>query len=148
MDIKDYKFNVGDKVITVYGELGEISSICTCEHCEECGFYEPTWFTVDGNEHYITRWDAKHGFAEYYQIGSYRFNDFDKEAVLWEIEHCNKRLKQVEKQLKVIEDIKGDEKYCDRCKNGTYRKSVHQYDGTFVRKVNFCDECGRDLRHL
>ena len=37
---------------------------------------------------------------------------------------------------------------CDYCKNGTYRKSVYQWDGTFVRKVNFCDECGRDLRHL
>lgn len=37
---------------------------------------------------------------------------------------------------------------CPYCKNGTYRQSIHQWDGTLVRKVNFCDDCGRDLRNL
>lgn len=147
MDIKDYKFNVGDKVITIYGEVGQITSICTCENCAERGFFEPTWIRDDGCEHYITNWDAKKGFTEYYQIGSYHFHDFNNEEVLWEIEHCKKRIEQLEKQLKVIENA-GQEEYCSYCKNGTYRKPIHQYDGTLVRKVNFCDECGRDLRHL
>lgn len=147
MDIKDYKFNVGDKVITIYGEVGQITSICTCENCAERGFFEPTWITDDGYEHYITHWDAKKGFTEYYQIGSYHFHDFNNKEVLWEIEHCKKRIEQLEKQLKVIENA-GQEEYCSYCKNGTYRKSFHQWDGTFVRKANFCEECGRDLRHL
>lgn len=40
------------------------------------------------------------------------------------------------------------EKDCSYCKNGTYRKPIHQFDGTLIRRANFCDECGRDLRHL
>ena len=65
----------------------------------------------------------------------------------------NKELAEQSEALKVLlknqlNDIEAPEKYCDRCKNGTYRKPIHQYDGTLVRKANFCDECGRDLRHL
>ena len=65
----------------------------------------------------------------------------------------NKELAEQNEALKVLlnnqlNDIEGSEKYCDCCKNGTYRKPIHQFDGTLVRRVNFCDECGRDLRHL
>lgn len=147
MDIKDYKFNVGDKVITVYGERGEITSICTCEHCEERGFYEPSWVSEDGRGNYISKWDAKHGFLGYYQIGEYRFNDFDKTQVWGDIVSYEKEIVKLRKQLAVIENIEGKND-CPYCKNGTYRKPIHRYDGTLVRKVNFCDECGRDLRHL
>ena len=37
---------------------------------------------------------------------------------------------------------------CSSCKNGTYRKSIYQANGDLIRRANFCDECGRDLRRL
>ena len=150
MDIKDYKFNVGDKVITTEGEVGEIISVCNCSSCIECGFLEPTWISyIDGSNNYITISNAVCGFQDYYQIGEYRFNGFNREVVSSDIISCEKKLIQLKKQLKVIDgDCLPLILDCDSCKNGTYRKSVHQWDGTFVRKVNFCDECGRDLRDL
>ena len=55
----------------------------------------------------------------------------------------------LKKFLEQFGEVKEDTyRDCDYCKNGTYRKSFHQWDGTFVRKANFCEECGRDLRHL
>lgn len=149
MDIKDYKFNVGDEVITIDGRRGKIVDICTCSQCVERGFYEPTWIADnDSSKDYITIGTAICGFPGYYQIGEYRFNDLDKSKVLHDIASYENELKRLRNQLKVIEDIEGAEMKCDYCKNGTYRKPIHQYDGTLVRKVNFCDECGRDLRHL
>ena len=103
MNIKDYKFNVGDDVITIDGIKGKIVDICTCEQCEERGFHEPIWTSEDHGEDYITICDAQNGFNKYYQIGKYHFNDFDKDEVLWEIDYCNRKLKILEKQLKVIE---------------------------------------------
>ena len=145
MNIKDYKFNVGDKVITIYGEVGEITNICTCEHCTERGFFEPTWTSEDGYLRNISKWEAEHSFLGYYQIGEYRFNDFDKIQVWGDIITYEKEIAKLRKQLAVIENIEGKND-CPRCKNGTYRKL--QPDGTFIRRVNFCDECGRDLRYL
>lgn len=105
MNIKDYKFNVGDKVITTEGMVGEITSICTCDQCEERGFYEPIWKDNRGSEHYITIIAAIYGFNDYHQIGEYRFNDLDKDEVLANILFYEREIEQLREQLKVIEEV-------------------------------------------
>lgn len=37
---------------------------------------------------------------------------------------------------------------CHHCKNGTYSCPITQMDKTLIRHASFCDECGRDLRHV
>ena len=105
-NIKDYKFKIGDYVITTEGIRGKIIDICDCSQCVGRGFYEPIWIAEDdNNKEYITIGTAICGFRGYYQIGEYRFHDFDKSEVLQDMAYYEKKLKQLKKQLKVIEDI-------------------------------------------
>lgn len=106
MNIKDYEFNIGDIVITTEGKIGKITNICTCDRCEERGFYEPFWVDEDDDyEHCISIFAAQHSFIGFYQIGKYKFNDFDKGEVLREMASYEKELKRLRKQLKVIEEL-------------------------------------------
>ena len=106
MNIQDYKFNVGDKVITTDGRTGFITTICMCDQCEERGFLEPFWIDDDDcYEHCISIYQAQQGFVNFYQIGKYKFHDFDKGLILWQIANYEKELKKLKKQLKVIEDV-------------------------------------------
>lgn len=99
----NYKFKVGDKVITTFGEVGEITSICDCKSCKIRGFYEPCWVDEYGEEHYITIWDAKSGFDGFYQIGEYKFNSlFNKNYVTREIVDRELELLKWRKRLRVI----------------------------------------------
>lgn len=109
----DYEFEVGDRVFTVYGEVGLITDICTCDSCKKRGFYEPTWINEDsGDERYITNWEAETGFSEYRQIGKYKFdNIFAKGAISRDIEHFENVLAQRKKQL---ERILAEEKTVER----------------------------------
>lgn len=105
MDIKDYEFHVGDEVITTEGVRGKITSVCHCDRCEERGFYEPFWIAEDGKyEHCIDIYDAKSGFSSFYKIGKYRFSDFNKGEILREMASYEDGLKQLRKQLRVIEE--------------------------------------------
>lgn len=106
MDIKDYEFEIGDKVITTEGEFGKIVDICRCDRCQKRGFYEPIW-AKDGDkyQHYITNYDAECGFCGFYRIGKYKFNDFDKGEILRGMAYCEDELKRLRKQLKVIEEL-------------------------------------------
>ena len=109
MNIKDYKFNIGDIVITTEGETGKIVDVCKCSWCAERGFYEPIWVedSDDSYYDYITYMEAELGFKRFYQIGKYRFNDFDKGEVLRSMVSCEDELKQLRKQLKLIEELEG-----------------------------------------
>lgn len=114
MDIKDYKFNVGDKVITTKGETGRIVHICTCDNCKSRGFNEVFWVNdYDLYEDDITRYQAENGFKGYYQIGNYYFNDLEKEKVLTSIDKCEDDLRQLRKQLGIIEILEIVEKFCE-----------------------------------
>lgn len=97
MDIKDYKFNVGDTVVTTDGIIGRITSICRCECCEKRGFYEITWSNKVNVED-ITLYDAKNGFEGYWRIGKYRFHEFDRAGVEEQIEHCEKEVQNISKR--------------------------------------------------
>ena len=105
MDIKDYRFKVGDEVITTEGVRGEITDICKCSSCQRRGFYEPTWVDDDGYYEYITKWDAECSFKGYYKIGDYYFEHFDKGKVLRAIADYEDGLKKLKKQLKLIEEL-------------------------------------------
>ena len=107
MDIKDYKFNVGDEVITIYGEKGKIVDICECELCRSRGFCEPKWVEDNDDEqweHYISNFEAENGFDGYFKIGKYRFNSFNKDHVLNQIAYHEDETKKYKESLKVIEE--------------------------------------------
>lgn len=110
MNIRDYEFRVGDEVITTEGETGKITKICTCDRCQERGFYEPFWEGEDDNwEHCIDKFTAEIGFNGYYKVGNYRFNDFDKAEVYQNLAYCENSLQKYKKQLKVIEEMESKE---------------------------------------
>ena len=104
-DESDYEFKVGDEVITTDGRRGVISDVCHCQNCYDRGFYEPTWIDDSGNYNYITLFDKEYGFKLYYKIGKYRFCDFNKDEVLREMATCERTLKELRGQLKLIEEI-------------------------------------------
>lgn len=108
MNIKDYKFNIGDTVITTEGEEGVIVDICKCDKCRSRKFYEPIWVSKskdDNCENYITNYQAKYGFEEFYQIGKYHFNDFDKAEVLKQMNYYEGKANQLKNQLKLIKKL-------------------------------------------
>lgn len=109
MNIKDYKFHIGDEVITTEGVRGKITNICTCSLCEKRGFYEPFWKDENDKwEHCISIYDAESGFRSFYKIGKYRFNDFDKGEVLREMASYEDSLKRLRKQLRIIEELENN----------------------------------------
>lgn len=61
-------------------------------------------------------------------------------------EYDSPMIRDYDKKIKPLNEFLNND--CSYCKNGTYRKPIHQFDGTLIRRVNFCDECGRDLRGL
>lgn len=106
MSVKNYCFEIGDEVITTEGETGKIVDICRCEKCAKRGFFEPIW-VKDGDKYqkYIDIYDANNGFNSFYKIGKYRFNDFDKAEILRSMASYEAELKQLRKQLKLIEEL-------------------------------------------
>ena len=106
MDIKDYEFKIGDKVITITGEVGKIIDVCKCKKRVERGFCEPMWKKSDDvYVDYIDIHQAEVGFPRFYQIGSYSFHDFDKDEVLRSIVYHKEELWKLKKQLSVIEEL-------------------------------------------
>lgn len=110
MNVKDYKFEIGDEVITTKGKKGKIIDVCNCESCQRRGFHEPVWIREeDGVHDYITIYQAQTGFGGYHRIGKYIFNDFDKSKILESMMWCEKELGQLKKQLEFIESVEKEE---------------------------------------
>ena len=100
-----YDFHVGDEVITKNGEVGKIIAICHCDKCHERGFDELIWSRTDIDSpcsEYVTLFDMKDGFSDYYKIGKYRFAEFDRDYIYNELDRIEKELKTLEKQAQVI----------------------------------------------
>ena len=107
MKPSDYEFAIGDKVVTIYGEVGHVVDICKCETCAERGFCEPIW-KVDGSivEKWITIYDAESGFDDFYQIGKYRFDhEFNKELVHRMVVKKELEVKKLKRRLQVMEEL-------------------------------------------
>lgn len=95
-----YTFKVGDKVITSTGEVGTITSICTCDACKKRGFYEPQVETEIGNYRiYITDNDKRVNFRSFYQIGDHIYGNIDEDYLLHNIESKKADIKQAQKEL-------------------------------------------------
>ena len=107
MKPSDYEFAVGDKVVTIYGEVGHIIDICRCDRCIERGFYEPTWKIDDsGDVDWITINDAERGFDDFYQIGKYQFDyTFNKSVVRAMIIEKEVELRSLKRRLQVMEEL-------------------------------------------
>ena len=107
MKPSDYEFAVGDKVVTIYGEVGHIIDICKCRKCVERGFYEPTWKIDDsGDVDWITINDAERGFDDFYQIGKYQFDHtFNKSVVRAMIIEKEVELRSLKRRLQVMEEL-------------------------------------------
>ena len=104
-----YNFQPGDEVITIRGERGTITSVCTCEKCLQRGWPEPEWFNIDaGTVDHITDYDMKTGFRNFYNIGEHRFSDFDRASVLKELICCKVRIDELETQLRNMEEVIGE----------------------------------------
>lgn len=107
ISLMEYDFKVGDMVITDTGEVGFIESICDCDKCKARGFYEPSAKAINSDDTiYITDTDKSNGFANFYQIGKYKFGNIDEECVVSgieyaskDVEEANKRLEKYKKQL-------------------------------------------------
>lgn len=110
MNIEDYKFNIGDDVITTEGIRGTIVDICDCQNCFDRGFFEPIW-TVNNSDKsdYITFSQAVNGFLDFYKIGNYRFNDFDKASIYRDLAYYETEIKKLRNQLRVIDEVESSE---------------------------------------
>ena len=112
MNPSDYEFAVGDKVVTIYGEVGHIIDICKCRKCVERGFYEPTWKIDDsGDVDWITINNAERGFDDFYQIGKYRFGrTFNKSVVRAMIIEEEVELRNLKRRLQVMDELEKEGK--------------------------------------
>ena len=105
----DYNFKVGDRVVTIYGETGEIDGICTCDQCKARGFCEPTWVDEYGTEHYITEYHFKTEFKDFYQIGEYHFNNpFNKVFVFHDIQDHERTLRRLREQYMTMTALEAE----------------------------------------
>lgn len=98
-------FKIGDKVISADGYVGKIISICECDRCKERGFYEPVVEWSDGSVDWITIWEKKSNFHNYYQIGDNIFGNIFLDDVKQQIVDTKKVLRCLEEQRDVLMDI-------------------------------------------
>lgn len=111
MKPSDYEFVIGDKVVTIYGEVGHVVDICRCDRCLERGFRELTWRS-DANHDvgWITIYDAERGFDDFYQIGKYRFDHtFNKSVVRAMITKEEVKLRNLKRRLQVMEELEKED---------------------------------------
>lgn len=95
----DIQFHEGDFVENRDGKIGYISSVCHCDECKKCGFFEPTITYFDGTTDYISNYSIKTVSSNYKQIGTQKFSTKDRtENVLRNriaaLEKENKELKE------------------------------------------------------
>lgn len=108
---KNYEFNIGDEVITTDGERGFIVDICECVECKYRGFCEPIWEDADGHETYITVYDKKCDFRDYYKIGKYRFGNFEKDRLKTNIKATEALLAGSKGRLAFMEETEKGDRY-------------------------------------
>lgn len=102
----EYNFKIGDKVITSYGEIGQVIDICECDQCAERGFYELI-VRYDGYTDWITVSEAKAGFENYYSIGEHVFGNKCLSKVEYEIKCLEEKLVKYRIQRNVLLGLTG-----------------------------------------
>ena len=111
-------FKIGDEVITKDGRVGVITDICTCDRCRERGFFEPNVHTKIGDSKiWITDYDQKDGFTNFYQIGHHRFGNLDEGSVSREIDDYKQHLLNLYAQLGTIKELQIKSSACKKKEN-------------------------------
>ena len=112
MKPSDYEFAIGDKIVTICGDVGHIDDICKCDRCIERSFCELTCRSyINHNVGWITIYDAERDFDDFYQIGKYRFDHtFEKSRIRSIIIEKEGELRGIKRQLQVMEGLEGENK--------------------------------------
>lgn len=105
----EYKFEIGDIVITSYGEIGKVIDICECEQCAERGFYELV-IRYDGYTDWLMVGEAKAGFPSFYKIGKYVFGNKSLSKLEYDIKCLQDKLAKYRVQRNVLLGLTGGEK--------------------------------------
>jgi hypothetical protein len=82
--------------------VGVITSVCTCDHCKERGFYEPTVKISDNEVMYITNTDKKCNFADFYKIGNRIFGNIDEDSISDAMNSVNSEIKNLAQRKKAL----------------------------------------------
>lgn len=107
--IDEYKFKVGDEVITSIGETGVITGICKCDMCKRRGFYEPIVKCEDEDDYItITDTDFRNGFRSFYKIGDYVFGNIDFDTLIPQKERILKDLDRINKHMSNLRNALGE----------------------------------------
>lgn len=118
LDFLDNTFKVGDEVITATGKVGKITDICTCEKCQERGFYEPSVEVEVGYDGiWITDRAKESNFASFYKIGNHIYGNIDEDEVDAHLRRVNQQMdelvkekSELHKQKEVIRKIQKHER--------------------------------------
>lgn len=95
-----YNFQVGEKVIDIYGRKGTIIHTCHCSECERRGFYEfvVKWDYKPDEEDWFTNYDKQRGFSQIHRIGKRVFNPLDLEKSLTAMKEIQEQIKELKEQ--------------------------------------------------
>lgn len=99
-----YNFQVGEKVIDVYGRKGTIVHTCHCEECEKRGFYEFVikWYHAQDREDWVTCYDEKNGFTDLHKVGKRTFNPLNLEKATDERKVIEKQIAELQEQKRYL----------------------------------------------
>ena len=73
--MENIEFHEGDFVQRKDGAIGYIYYVCHCSDCKKRGFFEPVVKYLNGEEDYISIYDASDIPRNYIQIGKYVFDE-------------------------------------------------------------------------
>jgi hypothetical protein len=120
MDTKatEYKFAVGDRVITASGRKGTIVNVCSCKYCQERGFLEPEVKYDDSDyRDYIMLCDLENHFKSFYSIGDYIFgNLIPYEELEMQAQRKKQELEYLNQQINTIKQLTKDRKTANEVK--------------------------------
>lgn len=103
--IDKYNFQIGEKLIDIYGRRGVISYVSHCERCEERGFYEfiAKWDYDPDVQDWITCCQEQNGFPGIYKIGDRIFSPLNLKAALKDLDNMEKTINTLLQEKQILE---------------------------------------------
>ena len=103
--MNEYKFNIGDEVITEDGSVGEIFFICDCSTCKNRGFGKTKIIFGYNDINEITYEDVDTIFKGYVKIGEYNVAEMRLKKLKDEICVYNSKLYELETERNDLLDV-------------------------------------------
>lgn len=102
--IDKYNFQVGERVLDIFGRKGTIIHTCHCSECERRGFYEfvVKWNYKPNEEDWFTDYDEKNGFSQIHKIGRRIFNPLDLEKALAGKKEIQEQINELQEQKRYL----------------------------------------------